>query len=76
MHWYISLAGMELLEPHITLKTRMGHFIEGLIKALFLRVPVFLIWWPIAAAIMVGVGRSIGRGNYSYNHWPVLLVLL
>ena len=28
------------------------------------------------AAIMVGVGQSIGGGNYSYNHWPVLLVLL
>ena len=76
MHWYISVAGMELLEPHITFQTRIRRFIEAIIKALFLCVPVFLIWWPIAIAIMVGVGRSIGGGNYSYNRWPVYRFVL
>lgn len=76
MHWYISVAGVEILEPHITFKTRIQRFIEGIIKALFLCMPVFLIWWPVAVAIMVGVGRSIGGGNYSYNHWPVYCLWL
>lgn len=71
LQWYISVEGMELLEPHIIFKTRIKRLIEGIIKALFLCVPVFLIWWPIAVAIMVGVGHSIGGNNYSYNHWPV-----
>ena len=65
MHWYISVAGMELL--NITLKTSLRPFKEGITEALFLCVPVFLMW-PIAAAIMVGVGRRIGGGHYSYNH--------
>ena len=73
LHWYISVEGMELLEPHIILRIRVRRLIEGAIKALFLCVPVFLIWWPVAVAIMAGVGHSIGGGNYSYNHWLVCL---
>ena len=71
LSWYISVEEMDLLEPHITMRTRLKRVIEGGIKALFLCVPVFLIWWPIAIAIMAGVGHDIGGGNYEYNHWPV-----
>jgi len=71
LRWYISVEGMDLLERHITFKTRLKRMIVGIIKAFFLCVPVFFIWWPITVAILVGVGHTIGAGNYSYNHWPV-----
>ena len=73
LRWYISAEGMELLEPHITMKARLKCLVLGLIKAFLLCVPVFFIWWPITVAILVGVGHSIGRGNYQYNHFPVRL---
>lgn len=70
LSWYISAEGMELLELHITLKARLKCFVIGIIKAFLLCILVFFIWWPITVAILVGVGHSIGAGQYQYNHWP------
>ena len=75
LRWYISVEGMELLEPHITGKIRLRRMVEGIVKAFLLCIPVFFIWWPITVAILVGVGHNIGAGNYQYNHWPVCLCL-
>jgi hypothetical protein len=76
LNWYISAEGMELLEPHITLKARLKCFVIGIIKAFLLCILVFFIWWPITVAILVGVGHSIGAGQYQYNHWPVCVSLV
>jgi len=76
LSWYISAEGMELLEPHITLKARLKCFVIGIIKAFLLCILVFFIWWPITVAILVGVGHSIGAGQYQYNHWPVCVSLV
>lgn len=69
--WYLSVEGMDLLDPDITFLRRVKRIIGGIIRALFLSVPVFFLWWPISVGIMAGVGEPIGAAEYAYNHYPV-----
>ena len=71
LEWYLSVEGMDVLDPDISLLRRVKRVIGGAIRALFLSVPVFLLWWPIAVGIMAGVGEPIGGAEYAYNHYPV-----
>lgn len=69
--WYLSVEGMDLMDPSITCFRRLRRVIGGIIRALFLSVPVFFLWWPISVGIMAGVGKSAGGQEYAYNHYPV-----
>ena len=71
LEWYLSVEGMDVLDPNISLLRRVKRVIGGAIRALFLSVPVFFLWWPIGVGIMAGVGEPIGGAEYAYNHYPV-----
>ena len=71
LEWYLSVEGMDVLDPDISLLRRVKRVIGGAIRALFLSVPVFFLWWPIGVGIMAGVGEPIGGAEYAYNHYPV-----
>lgn len=69
--WYLSTEGMDLLEPRVSILTRLKCIIGGVIRALFLSVPFFFLWWPIGVGIMAGAGQPVGGHEYAYNHYPV-----
>lgn len=73
--WYLSVEGMDLLDPSATCLVRLKRMIGAVIRALLLSMPVFFVWWPISVGIMAGVGQPIGQAEYAYNHYPVCTLL-